>query len=301
MIFKKYFTIISLLLFSVFSFFGCANIEFIRAIDSSNTIIDKLVINLDESKINKSGNELADVMNSIDSDMISFRNEIEKWKLQFASYPDLLQKLKLGIIVEVSKPLINQISIAIQFSDWQMFGLFYGYAEIEDENFEYSKAIQDVGPFIDKILAGEYSQENYGLFLIKYSILKNNGIIDDIKSFEFDGINYYNKYIELMNNRYGIDDVNVSQIFAYPDDRIYSNADNQEIEGDLTLLRWDFNDKDENFEMVIYKLTANSVWWYILAFVISVIFIGIMLFVIKRKNKGKTEEIITKRDIESNE
>ena len=79
MIFKKYFTIISLLLFSVFSFFGCANIEFIRAIDSSNTIIDKLVINLDESKINKSGNELADVMNSIDSDMISFRNEIEKW------------------------------------------------------------------------------------------------------------------------------------------------------------------------------------------------------------------------------
>ena len=52
---KKIFTIIFLLLVSVTTFFGCAKVEFIRAIDSSETIIDKLAISLDESKINKAG------------------------------------------------------------------------------------------------------------------------------------------------------------------------------------------------------------------------------------------------------
>ena len=52
---KKYFTIILMLVISCLTFVGCANIEFIRAVDASNTIIDKLVIELDRSKIEKSG------------------------------------------------------------------------------------------------------------------------------------------------------------------------------------------------------------------------------------------------------
>ena len=66
---KKKLASVFVLVLSALTLCGCANVEFIRAIDSSNTIVDKLVIEVDESKINKCGKELNEVMKSIESDM----------------------------------------------------------------------------------------------------------------------------------------------------------------------------------------------------------------------------------------
>ena len=294
---KKIFTIIFLLLVSVTTFFGCAKVEFIRAIDSSETIIDKLAISLDESKINKAGEDLAVVMGKIDGDMIHFRNKVNDWKIiEFAEYPELYESVKNGIKVEVTKPRKNEISIAIEFANWQMFGLFYGYAVAED--FEYNAFLQDHGPFIANILSSDYEDNDYGLFLIKYAILKNSGIEEDLQNFEFDGTNYYEKYRNMFMNRYGMEEVGVSQIFAFPDDRLQSNADDSEVQGDLTLLRWDLSNKTDDFEMTIYKITANTTSWYVLALLISAISVIIITIVIHKKSKGQIVQIIEKKDLD---
>lgn len=275
---------------------GCANIEFIRAIDATNTVVDRLVIELDESKINKAGQSLDTVMSAINNDMITFRNSVSDWKLKFSDYPNLLNLIDNGIKVEVALPKSNQIYLTIQFSSWDMFGLFYGYSEIED--FEYTSVMSDVGPFVDEILAKNYGQENYGLFLIKYFILKNAGIVDDLETFEYSGVNYYEKYKSLLNNHYNIDDVKVSEIFAYPDDRLYSNADEKEIQANMTLLRWNLDGKSKDFEMEIYKLYPNTTIWYVLALVISAIVVTILIVVYIKKSKNEHTREITKKEVE---
>lgn len=293
----KYLTIIFVMLICVTTFFGCANVEFIRAVDSTNTIIDKIAISIDESKVNKAGSDLVTVTNMIESDMVQFRNGVTDWKeSQFAEFPELYESVKTGIKVEVSKPRKNELSLAIEFRDWKMFGLFYGYAEAED--FDYVKFIEDKGPFINNILNGKYEDNSYGLFIIKYSILKSMGLENSIQNFDYNGTNYYEKYKAYFMNRYGMEDIELSQIFAYPDDRLHSNADDSEVQGDLTLLKWNLSDKEDDFEMSIYKITANSSSWYILALAISAIAGIIILIVIKKKSKGQIVQIIEKKDLE---
>ncbi len=292
----KYLIVLVIMLVCVTSFFGCANIEYMRAIDSSNTIIDKIRITLDESKVNKAGKDLNEVMGKINSDMISFRWGVDNWKEeQFGEYPDLYDAVKKGIAVEVSKVAKNEITLSIQFSDWKMFGLFYGYAEAED--FEYKQFLEDKGPFINNILNTDYEENEYGLFIIKYSILKSVGIDQSIEDFEYNGTNYYKEYREFFLNKYGMEDVGISQEFAYPDDRLKSNADESGVVGDLTWLKWNLNDKTEDFEISIYKITANSSTWYIIALIISIIVAIVAFVVIKKKSRGQIVQIIEKKDL----
>lgn len=292
---KRLFLSFIMLIVSVITLSGCANIEFIRAVDTQNVIIDKLVIEIDESKINKAGTDLTSVMNAISDDMIAFRQSVDRWKLNFIDYPEILTSLDKGIYVEVT-PIKNKISLAIQFANWHMFGLFYGYTQIE--NFEYQGVLQDVGPFIDQILSKEHENEDYGLFLLKYSILKNSGIKHEIGNFEYNNTNYYEKYVTMTNNHYNLDDVDISQIFAYPDDRIHSNADESYVEGGMTFMQWNLHDKDENFQMEMYKYLPKSTWWYVLALVLSAIgVIGITIYIVW-KYKNKPTEKITRWDVE---
>lgn len=294
---KNLFVILAIMIMCITTFFGCADMEFIRAVDSSNTIIDKIAITLDESQINKAGRDLNTVIDMIEADMVKFRQNVNNWKEnQFSEYSELFESVKDGIKVEVTKPRKGELSLAIEFENWQMFGLFYGYAEAED--FEYIQFLQDKGPFIDNILNANYEDNEYGLFIINYAILKSAGITDSIKNFEVNGVNYYQKYNEYFYNRYGLEDIDISQIFAYPDDRLHSNADDSEVQGDLTLLKWDLSNKSEDFEMKIYKVTANSTAWYILALILSVVVCIAIFFVIRKKTKGQIIQIIDKKDLE---
>ena len=113
---RKYILTLTLLIVSIFGLCGCANIEFYRAIDAYNVIVDKLVIEVDESKVNKVGLSLETVMQSINHDIITFRNSIDKWKMQFVDYPDIMNALDKGIKIEtppVTSDEPNKISISI--------------------------------------------------------------------------------------------------------------------------------------------------------------------------------------------
>ena len=302
---RKIITTLILLLVAVFSLCGCASIQMVRAIDSSGTIIDRLIIDLDESKINKSGKTVQEVKSSIKNDIISFRQYVDNWKEQFTieEYPELATSLGTGIVVNDTE-VGNQLTVAVEFANWTMFGLFYGIVTIEDV--EYEKALNDVGPFLSELLLGQYGNEDMGVFLYKYSLVRDEGFIKNLQALpdgeDNDFSVLYEKYRKLTNNYYDVDDLNLSQIFAYPDQKLYSNADEVEVAGDLTMMMWDLSNKEDGFKMEIYKLGPKTVGWYVIALIISAVAIVIVMIKLSANSaKNRVTVHITKEEVEKNE
>lgn len=287
---------ISLIIVSIISMSGCAKVEIMRTVDSFSIIMDKLVVTLDENKLL---NNYTNVRNSVIADMITFRNYVHDWIEGYKEeYPKVYLDMKEGIICEVPESQNNELSVAITFADISFFAVFYGLADIN--NVEYAHAMEDVGPFIQEIFEQEYQSEEFSLFLYKYSMVSNKGILSSVKDYKIDGIdtNYYEKYTELTGC--SLSDLEVTQIFAYPDDRLYSNADVKEVVSGVTFLAWDLSEKGSDFEMSIFKLAPRSASWYMLALGISAIFVVTATIVIAIKYKNEISVKITKQDVEKN-
>lgn len=294
--FKRLLICFSLIIVSILSISGCAKIEIMRMVDSYRMIMDKLVVTLDKNKLL---NNYDNVRNNVITDMITFRNYVHAWIEGYKEeYPKVYLDMKEGIICEVPESQNNELSVVLTFADISFFAVFYGLADIN--KVEYAHAMEDVGPFIQEIFDQEYKTEEFSLFLYKYSMVSNKGIMSTIKDYKIDGINtnYYDKYYELTGC--SLSDLDVTQIFAYPDDRLYSNADVKEVVGGVTFLAWDLSDKESDFEMSIYKLAPEAVAWYILALGISVLFVLIATFIIAVKYKNEITVKITKQDVEKN-
>ncbi len=288
---------ISLIIVSLISMSGCAKVEMMRTVDSYSVIMDKLVVTLDKNKLL---NNYDNVRSSVIADMVAFRNYVHDWIEGYKDeYPKVYLDIKEGIICEVPESQNNELSVVLTFADISFFAVFYGLADIN--NVEYAYAMEDIGPFIQEIFEQDYQSEEFNLFLHKYSMVSNKGILDTVKDYKIDGIdtNYYDKYTELTG--YSLSDLEVTQIFAYPDDRLYSNADVKEVVGGVTFLAWDLSDKGSDFEMSIYKLSPRSASWYTLALCVSAVFVVIATIVIAIKYKNEISVKITKQDVEKND
>jgi hypothetical protein len=280
---------------SIFCLFGCASLEAFRVIDpysEQSVIMDKFVITLDENKL---GDTYSSVQNAIYDDMITFRQYVEGWISSFEeSHHDVYEELSTGIICETLSQG-NMLSISLGFADEYCFAMFYGVVSIDDEDF--SSAMDDKGPFLSQILTQNYKVEDFGLFLYKYAVINNASLYDQLEEFKVDGIgvNYYDKYSQMTGFEKG--DISLSQIFVYPnenlayvDDRIYNNADVVEVLEGHTYLAWDLSDKEDGFELSLFKLAPNPAPWYIIAVVVSAIIVVILLIVCKIKSKAKNSE-----------
>ena len=62
--YKKYLLSFLILIISVFTFSGCANIEFVRKFDGSNEIFDRVVIELDKDELERINDRL-DFLNDL--------------------------------------------------------------------------------------------------------------------------------------------------------------------------------------------------------------------------------------------
>ena len=122
--------------------------------------------------------------------------------------------------------------------------------------------------------------------------------IEDFKIDEI-GTNYYDKYTKITG--FDKDDVKVSQVFAYPDDRLYSNADEVEVIDGFTFMAWDLTDKDEDFEMSIYKIAPYVVAWYVLALMLTVVAVVVGFIIIREVASRSPQVKITKKEVEKGE
>lgn len=313
---KKIITTLVLMVVALVSLCGCAEIKYIRAVDGRGVIIDKLVVTLDESKINKSQKTLGEVSNKISQDFNEFIIMVNEWKESFnhsETYSELYERLKTGILVNRENTSTRELTLSIEFSDWQMFGLFYGIVTVGGE--EVEGAMADVGPFLSNLLLGQYGTSDMGIFLYKYSRVTDEGFIKNLQGLPVDQnctfndtFNFselYNDYRAYTNNSYDIDDLDIVQIFAYPDERLYSNCDESEVqEGQnldgLNMMYWNLSDKDDDFSMEIYKVAPRTIAWYVVALVVSAIVVVILIFRIRKNSKNKVTVIVTKEEVEKN-
>lgn len=306
---KKMLALISLVFVSFFGLLGCAKIESMRIVNPDYSVIDELVITLDKSKLDKIG-KYQQVKNSVANDLFAFKGHVEDWIDDFAvDYPDIHFLLDNGgikcTIPETGKD--GQFRILLEFAGVEYFRFFYGLDCVTEKLQEimssemYNKAMNDIGPFFTKICNSDYSTEEMGLFLYKYYMFSDSGLMSGIDDFGRDlGLDesFVDKYSTLTNS--SLDDVELTQIFTYPDDRIKSNADDVEVVGGMTFMSWDLSNKDDGFQMSMYYLGAKTISWYVLAFIISAISVVVIFFVIKNKyNKSRIE--ITKQEIENDE
>ena len=296
---KKYLTAFAILILCVFSFFGCAKVEFLRTIDGNNAIMDRLVIELNKEKVESTGKTLGEVISTIESDFQIFRNHVFEWKKQFnyEDYPTLKDRVDKGIDCIVEK-VGSRLTLTVSYEDYTMFGLFYGITNIDGH--EYEKAMTDVGPFLSSMLTEDGEKENMGLLLYKYALIKDSGLINNLEALEEQGDNFYkniyDKYRKLTADKYDVKDLDISQVFVYPDDDIYSNADGNDYYGGLTMLSWDLTDTGSDFIMEVYKVAPRSVNWYVVALIISAIVV-VVLFV-NFGSKSRNEKMVTKEEVE---
>ena len=286
---------------SIFTLCGCANIEYYRAVDATGIIVDKLVVTLDSQDINSKGLNYMYIRDEVVRDMTKFVNAVESWKsTAFEEYPNVNMAVNEneGIKVRYDEtPKENKYSVTVEFANWTMFGLFYGITNMIGG--EYQEFMTDVGPFISSIIDDVYTREDLNLFIYKTSKFDCNSIVSEIKELELPNLdNVYNKYTNMT--KLDIDDIEISQSFVYPDDRIYSNADVVEVLGGSTFLNWNLSNKDENFQMSIYKIVPKGISWYVLALIISAIVIIVLICIFRFKSSGKDEQKITRREVESN-
>lgn len=291
---KKILTILAVLIISMCTFFGCARIDVIRTIDENFVITDEIAIEFDEQAFLKSGKSVSQVISKLDRDFETLEEHISEWKNSFSDYPELMKELDKGIICNKKNDIVNTYSIYIEFKTSKMFYLFYGYYDME---FEYLEALEDVGPFIDKMVAEDYLLEDYGIFFYKISKLTSSNVLPDLKEFTFKDRNICDEYEELTG--FTLDDAEVTQYFTYPDDRLYSNADYQEEVGGVTFFAWEYDDKGEDFELEIYKLYPKHVSWFILGLIISAIVVIALIIIYFVKYRKQVEVMITKSDVEN--
>ena len=267
-------------------------------VDSYYCIMDRFVVTLDKTKLST---QYTDVKNAVYNDMVAFRNYVYGWVDSFKdTYPEVYLELSEGIKCQDVSDNDNKLSVTIEFKNTYCFGMFYGIVTLDEG--EYLKAMEDKGPFVSKILLQDYKTEEMGLFLYKYSMVSTANFLDSIEDYNIEGIgtNYYSKYNELIDG-YSLSDISVSQVFAYPDDRIYANADEKEIVDGFTFLYWNLSDKDENFEMSIYKIAPEVAAWYVLGLIISVVAVVVLFIVLKTKQKSSIDIKITKKEAEKDE
>lgn len=298
---KKFLTTFFVLLICVFCCVGCGEVQFNRAVYADNKILDQFVINLNKTAIDNSGKisaeELVDI---IYEDLNTFRQYVEDWTNSFKDdYPDVHLALMEGLKCEVFPDPDTELSVSIEFANWGLFGMFYGISNIKDV--EYEKAVSDVGPFIYQIAKQDYQVEDFGLFLQKYAMVKDDGVYSQIEKFKIDAIdvNYYEKYSNLTG--FELEDCEVWQVFAYPDDRLYANADEKEVVENMTYFAWNLSDKSEDFQMSIYKIAPKSTIWYVLALFLSLATVIIVWVILKIKSNKRISMCISKKDVEKDE
>lgn len=281
---------------------GCATIESIRVVNPDYSIMDRLVITLDKKKL---GNKYEDVKNSIKSDIDKFKWHITDWIEQFKDDNfDVYKVLESGIkCTPMESAKDNEFGVTLEFAGIEYFRIFYGLECVTEElqdimsTDQYYKAMTDVGPFISKISSDNYSSENMGLFLYKYYMFSDKGLMNGINDFALDDSQTYLEKYSIMSG-FNMDDVEISQVFTYPDDRIKSNADEVEVVDGMTFMAWNLSDKDDGFEMEMYYVGARTTAWYVVGLIISVIAVVVIFFVVRYKHKEDIAVVITKQEVE---
>jgi len=275
----------AILLISIFLIFGCASIEYQRVTDDYGKIVDKIVIELDEHKLSKQLSH--DKINALKNDI----------KIDIDNYVFALKRAKYELIKNnVDTKLDFEEGIIIESTGW--------VREFDNKSKIICQITYLNSTYLEKINGSDNAEEGEvkndsativkNLFISKYMMYSDNVFsgMEDMSG--VDGKNYFD-YYSSNYGEFGVDDIQLSQIYGTTDSRLKSNADyTQQIDG-INYHLWEIGTQNEEYKTIqlsYYYRTAVGAGWYILALALSIalaIFL-ILYYIVKIKpNKYKAK------------
>lgn len=270
-----------MILSCIFVFAGCANIEYQRTVDDYGQILDKLTIEIDESKL-KSDTNVDDLIDNVKHDIktyyidpILFR--VELYKLQNpTTFHDFQKLFDISDIIYSKTGTMHKVSVEILFGSSEVMYYLYGYDISDDDATDSSMT------------------ETKNFFIKKYTQTTDN-VFGDVTTIEFGGVNLFEKYQGKVGDEYNENDITLTQIYGTTDSRLHSNADETTTLNGITYHLWEFNGADASAQLMFYYITANATGWYALAIALTLVILVVIVaiyIVDKKKNKYKSKVVV---------
>lgn len=268
--FKKLLCLI--LLCTVFLFAGCATIEYDRIVLEDGTILDAVSVKLDNQKIENAGFNVNDAKEGVKTKMSNYLLQVVN---TFKAREDGLSSIeKYAVLNNLTYSVTENndyIIASIKFKNYNTFKYFYGLHLVEDTD-------KNEPDKVEEFLINKYVNTGKTIFST-----------DDAKYITNDFIAYF-------DNKFSLDDTNLSYVFGTSEDKLYSNANYQYSLNGINFHQWIIN--DINQEISTYTIVPKPVNWYLLALGLTFVLI-VILYVISLFTKKKSNKQLTIKDVEN--
>ena len=268
--FKKLLCLI--LLCTVFLFAGCATIEYDRIVLEDGTILDAVSVKLDNEKIENAGFNVNDAKEGVKTKMGNYLLQVIN---TFKAREDGLSSIeKYAVLNNLTYSVTENndyIIASIKFKNYNTFKYFYGLHLVEDTD-------KNEPDKVEEFLINKYVNTGKTIFST-----------DDAKYITNDFIAYF-------DNKFSLDDTNLSYVFGTSEDKLYSNANYQYSLNGINFHQWIIN--DINQEISTYTIVPKPVNWYLLALGLTFVLI-VILYVISLFTKKKSNKQLTIKDVEN--
>lgn len=268
--FKKLLCLI--LLCTVFLFAGCATIEYDRIVLEDGTILDAVSVKLDNQKIENAGFNVNDAKEGVKTKMSNYLLQVVN---TFKAREDGLSSIeKYAVLNNLTYSVTENndyIIASIKFKNYNTFKYFYGLHLVEDTD-------KNEPDKVEEFLINKYVTTGKTIFST-----------DDAKYITNDFIAYF-------DNKFSLDDTNLSYVFGTSEDKLYSNANYQYSLNGINFHQWIIN--DINQEISTYTIVPKPVNWYLLALGLTFVLI-VILYVISLFTKKKSNKQLTIKDVEN--
>lgn len=268
--FKKLLCLI--LLCTVFLFAGCATIEYDRIVLEDGTILDAVSVKLDNEKIENAGFNVNDAKEGVKTKMSNYLLQVVN---TFKAREDGLSSIeKYAVLNNLTYSVTENndyIIASIKFKNYNTFKYFYGLHLVEDTD-------KNEPDKVEEFLINKYVTTGKTIFST-----------DDAKYITNDFIAYF-------DNKFSLDDTNLSYVFGTSEDKLYSNANYQYSLNGINFHQWIIN--DINQEISTYTIVPKPVNWYLLALGLTFVLI-VILYVISLFTKKKSNKQLTIKDVEN--
>ncbi len=268
--FKKLLCLI--LLCTVFLFAGCATIEYDRIVLEDGTILDAVSVKLDNQKIENAGFNVNDAKEGVKTKMSNYLLQVVN---TFKAREDGLSSIeKYAVLNNLTYSVTENndyIIASIKFKNYNTFKYFYGLHLVEDTD-------KNEPDKVEEFLINKYVTTGKTIFST-----------DDAKYITNDFIAYF-------DNKFSLDDTNLSYVFGTSEDKLYSNANYQYSLNGINFHQWIIN--DINQEISTYTIVPKPVNWYLLALSLTFVLI-VILYVISLFTKKKSNKQLTIKDVEN--
>ena len=284
---KNKFLVVLVAIFSIFVFSGCANIEYQRITDNTGQIVDRLIIELNDSEIESTVGieKLTALKQDIERDFNNYVQVINYLKPQLQSDNPHLD-FSTGIIAENSRWMdydnnTSKITLQIQYKNSEYLKKLNGSDDSEEDD-DNTKIVSN-------------------LFISKYMMYSPNAF-SSLDQMGLNGKNYL-EYYSSKYSEFSLEDINLTQVYGTTDDRLKSEADYKETIQGINYHLWEIDTAEDAYktmELTYYYTTAVGTGWYIVALGLSLglAIILILVYIIRRHiNKKYKIEIIDETNI----